>query len=211
MIIYLIRHGRSNANEAGLVTGTPVDTLCGEGGEQSLRTAAWLSELGISAERHVTSQWRRAQQTAAIIRPGINWDIDVRVGETKAGDVAEWPLDQFLIQYPDFYSDFTIRYPNGESHFELNERVLQWFHEQLSHPVSSVMLVAHSGPISCILQYALGISMERFPAFLPAHSSLSVLDITKSAGIWRSKLLGFSLGPAANIPKYAGYSDGVKR
>jgi broad specificity phosphatase PhoE len=211
VIVYLVRHGRSNANDAGLVTGTPDDTLCGEGVEQSMRTAAWLNELGISADRYVTSQWRRAQQTAIKIRPGITWDVDVRVGETKAGDAAEWPLDYFLAKFPDFYSNNSNQYPNGESHADLNERVLQWFHEQLSDPVSSLMLVAHSGPISCILQYVIGLGMERFPSFLPAHSSLSVIDVSRDTGSLRSKLLGFSLGPSTNILDYAGYSKGVKR
>jgi broad specificity phosphatase PhoE len=211
VIVYLVRHGRSNANAAGLVTGTPDDTLCDEGVLQSMRTAAWLNELGISADRYVTSQWRRARQTADNIKSGITWDVDVRVGETNAGDVADWALDNFLAKFPDFYSNNSNRYPNGESHSELNERVLQWFHEQLSDPVSSLMLVAHSGPISCILQYVVGIGMARFPTFAPAHSSLSVIDVSRDTGSLRSKLLGFSLGSTANILDYAGYSKGVKR
>ena len=208
MIFYLIRHGKSVANEAGLVTGTPVDTLAPEGVAQTERLARWLEKAGFRAQRHVTSQWGRACQTASGLRPDTHWQIDPRVGETDAGDVADWTLVRFVAVAPEFYAAPNNCYPGGESHLELNARVLSWFHDQLQSPCDALMLVSHSGPISCILQHVLGMPMERFPAFLPAHASLSVIDMVEKHGDWHGKLLGFSLCPVGSLPQHM-YGSGT--
>jgi broad specificity phosphatase PhoE len=200
MIFYLLRHGRSFANEANLVTGTPADTLAAEGLVQVMRMKTWLEEAGLNADRYVTSQWNRAQQTALCLAPDADWKVDVRVGETDAGAAAEWTLARFLTETPDFYSNPTNCYPGGESHLELNRRVLSWFHEQLEQPSGALMLVAHSGPIACILQHVLGMGMERFPALLPAHASLSIVKMSQSESGWSGRLLGFSMGPPHSLP-----------
>lgn len=194
MIFYLLRHGRSLANEAGMVTGTPADTLSPEGKAQAARMRTWLEESGLVADRHVTSQWGRAQQTATSLVPGAQWEVDARVGETDAGTVAEWTLVRFLAEAPSFYADPANRYPDGESHLDLDVRVMAWFYEQLKRPCGALMLVAHSGPIACILQHVLGLGMERFPALLPAHASLSIVEMSQGEAGWSGRLLGFSMG-----------------
>jgi broad specificity phosphatase PhoE len=201
MILYLVRHGRSRANEAGLVTGTPEDTLSDEGVAQALSLASWLQQSGCRAQRYVTSRWIRAQQTATRLQPDVEWEIDARVGETSAGEVAEWPLSRFLSHRPDFYTDPANRYPGGESHLDLNKRVLEWLDEQLARRTDILMLVAHSGPISCILQDVLGLPMKCFPAFLPAHASLSAVEMKTNNGKRQGRLIGFSLCPPENLPE----------
>ncbi len=201
MIFYLLRHGKSLANEAGLVTGTPTDILAPEGLAQAARMKSWLEKSGLTAERHVTSQWERARQTALALLPNASWQIDPRVGETDAGLVADWPLPRFIAEVPDFYANPANRYPGGESHLELNTRVLAWFYDQLAQPCSTLMLVAHSGPIACILQHVVGIGMERFPALIPAHASLSIVEMNQDERGWTGRLLGFSLGsPYSLLP-----------
>ncbi|MCT9070983.1 histidine phosphatase family protein [Cupriavidus gilardii] len=200
MMLYLVRHGRSVANDAGLVTGTTADELDAIGVAQAQRMAAWLSHAGIVADRYMTSQWCRAQQTARLLMPAADWEVDSRLGETDAGEVADWQLARFLAQCPDFYADPGNRYPGGESHLALNQRVLGWLDEQLARPVDALMVVAHSGPISCILQHIHGVGMERFPAFLPAHASLSAIEMVRGDDAWHGRLLAFALGPLENLP-----------
>ena len=208
MIFYLVRHARSVANEAGLVTGTPLDTLAPEGAAQSLSMSQWLKNAGFVAQRHVTSHWLRARQTASSLMPDMHWQIEPRVGETDAGEVADWMLTRFVTETPDFYAAPTKRYPGGESHLELNYRVLSWFNDQLQNPCEALMLVSHSGPISCILQHILGVPMKRFPAFLPAHASLSAIEMVKRNGNWQGKILGFSICPVESLPQnmYGSYN-----
>jgi len=199
MIFYLVRHGLSISNEAGLVTGTPNDPLSETGRLQAKQLAAWMKVLGITPHRYVVSQWLRARETASILFPGVAWNVDSRVGETNAGNVANKPLVEFLDCHPDFYADPSNSYPSGESHLGLNSRVMDWFTEQLQNPCASIMLAAHSGPISCLLQYILGVDMASFPAFLPAHASMSVVRLEQCEEKWLGRLMGFSLGPISNI------------
>ena len=195
MILYLIRHGRSIANEEKLVTGNTKDTLSQQGIGQVEELKNWLYKTEIKADHYITSQWLRAQQTAQILWPDIEWEIDPKIGETNAGRVSEWKLSDFLQQYPDFYTSSSNSYPDGESHDELNIRSISWLKQLLNRCGNDdkVMLVAHSGPISCLLQYVTNVPMEEFPAFLPSNASLSIVDFPDNSAI-NAKITGFSLG-----------------
>jgi broad specificity phosphatase PhoE len=200
MKLYLIRHARSIANELQLVTGTPSDTLSEQGILQAKNTAVWLQEAGFKGERYIVSHWNRARQTAEILFPDAQWETEPRLGETNAGEVAEWPLVAFKAHYADSMTDSFHAYPSGESHDALNQRVLAWLNDILNATCEHLVVVTHSGPITCLLQYATGLTMENFPVFLPHNASLSILDIERVAGQIKCQLHGFSLGPIPNFP-----------
>lgn len=201
MIVYLVRHGLSEANVTGLVTGTPADRLVEQGVVQAEALRGWLHDAGVKPEAFYVSHWGRARQTAELLFPEAPWQEDLRLGETRAGTVAEQLLTEFLAGWPDFYASNANLYPGGESHLDLNRRVLSFWHELGRCELSSVMLVSHSGPISCILQYLLGVNMERFPAFLQTQASVTVLESCGHGdeGGMRFRLKGFALGPLSNI------------
>jgi broad specificity phosphatase PhoE len=188
MIIYIVRHGFSSANEARLVTGTPDDRLLDLGIEQARRLAKWIKEAAICPDAFFVSHWLRARETAEILFPDAPWKMDNRLGETDAGKVANLPLDDFLSLYP-----------GGESHLALNSRVLSWWADVISCGAQRLCVVAHSGPISCILQEVLGLDMDSFPAFLPAHASLSIIGSSFENGRLSFTVKGFSLGPLSNL------------
>jgi broad specificity phosphatase PhoE len=195
MILYLVRHGKSLANTLRLVTGTPTDVLHETGIAQAEMLGAWLKQSDIRPTHFVTSQWQRAQQTANIMWPDADWTIDPRVGETDTGTVADWTLEKFNTQYPGFFHRNDTKFPGGESHKDLYERVTGWLAEMLVNNKGDrhIMLVAHSGPISCLIQSALGLGWKKFPAYPPKHASLSILDFPKDG---KAKLDGFSLLPS---------------
>ncbi len=199
MKLYLFRHGYSMANKNKLVTGTPADRLNDIGISQAKCLGDWVKALMISADRYVVSHWGRAQETASAIFPGISWEVDERIGETDAGSVANLPLEEFLVGNPDFYDNPENKYPDGESHIDLNERVVDWLLEQLDQGYASVVAVTHSGPISCLLQHIHGVGMDKFPVFLPLHATLTVLNFEQVDGQWLGKLKAFSMGPIENI------------
>lgn len=195
MKLILVRHGLSEANQRAVVTGTPDDPLSPLGATQVQDTRHLLTSAGFHPEQCFVSHWKRARESAARIAPGKAFHIDARLGETDAGEVAEWPLTRFLEAYSGFYSDHRRPYPGGESHEQLNERVLAWLEEvrRLSEG-KLVLAVTHAGPIACLLQHALGIPMERFPALLARNASLSVIEYGPAAP--RGKVLAFSQSPA---------------
>jgi len=195
MKLFLIRHGRSIANEEKLVTGTTLDELSPEGLRQVADLKIWLRSVGVVADRYITSQWRRAQQTADILWPSEEWEINSEIGETDAGDVSEWRLKNFLLKYPEFYQSSDACYPGGESHDQLNARSICWLNNLLksSKRYEDVVLVAHSGPISCLLQCVVKVSMDRFPAFIPANASMSMIDFPHNS-VETALVKGISLG-----------------
>lgn len=201
MTVYLVRHALSAANVAGLVTGTPADQLVAQGVAQAEGLRDWLRDALVMPDAFHVSHWGRARQTAELLFPEASWQEEPRLGETHAGTVAEHPLKEFLAEFPDFYVSNANPYPGGESHLDLNRRVLSCWHELGRCGLSYVMLVSHSGPISCILQHVLGMGMEHFPAFLPPQASVSVLESCGlgDGGDLRFRLKGFGLGPLSKI------------
>ncbi|ACZ75558.1 MAG: histidine phosphatase family protein [Dickeya sp.] len=201
MIIYLVRHGLSVANISQLVTGLPDDVLSDKGCIQAMNLRQWLMESEVDPDAFWVSHWGRARQTAELLYPEASWITDERIGETNAGEVANWSTESFITSWPDFYHSPQNRYPGGESHQMLNERVHEFWNEISKSNVKSALVVTHSGPISCILQNILNINMDRFPAFLPANASISVLESDRSplSDNMNFRLKGFSLGPVSNI------------
>jgi len=189
--VYLFRHGKSEANDAGLVTGDLDDPLTYEGLIQVRNAADMLFRYGLQFEICFVSHWRRAHESAVSILSETEFVVDSRLGETDAGRVANWPLTHFNGCYPEFWSNFDAdrRYPEGESHNELYLRVVAWFDsvQSLVTEGSSVLAVTHAGPISCLIQHICGIGMHGFPLFIPDNASLTRLD-RKPNGTWR---LGF--------------------
>lgn len=183
MIFYLIRHGRSISNEKKHVTGTIFDKLSDKGIIQVVELEKVLNKAKICADHYYVSQWTRAKETANIINSNINWIEDRNIGETDAGDVKDIFLKDFLQKYPDFYSDNSNYYPNGESHIDLNNRVTKWFDKVINevNEEDKIMVVSHSGPISCILQYITSIEMEKFPFFLVENASLTIIEVTNKS------------------------------
>lgn len=183
MIFYLVRHGRSISNEKKYVTGTIFDKLSDTGVTQVVELEKVLNKANVCADHYYVSQWTRAKETANIINPNINWIEDINIGETDAGDVKEVILKDFLQKYPNFYSDNSNYYPNGESHIDLNNRVTNWFKKVINevNEEDKIMVVSHSGPISCILQYITSIAMDKFPFFLVKNASLTIIEVTNKS------------------------------
>ena len=196
MKLYLVRHGRSLANEEGLVPGTTSDVLSISGIQQAKALKVWLDDFELVFDRFITSHWHRARQTAEIIVPDVEWEICPEIGETDAGAASERKLSDFLLEYPDFYGRSDNCYPDGESHDQLNNRVEAWLERLLAscHKNHNVLVVAHSGPLTCILQLVLQLSMEKFPVFLTPNASMTIINFDSNK-IDDAKVMGVSLGP----------------
>lgn len=195
MLLYMLRHGQSHANVRHVVTGTPDDPLTELGKEQALSAKNFLET--ISFHSCYASPWKRAAQTAAIVYPQGNFVIDARIGEANGGNVADMPLETFYQEYPDFYGKFdpAAPFPGGESHLELNARVIEWLKETASthKPDDLVLAATHTGPISCMLQYALGVPMSEYPRFKLVNAGLTVLRIPPGAEQKEIELVGYNV------------------
>jgi broad specificity phosphatase PhoE len=185
MNLFLVRHGLSEANIKKLVTGDTNDPLSEAGVEALKKAHPWFSCLNVPFAAGFTSQWRRAQETACILFPGQSFFVDERLGETHAGSVANWTLQEFINKWPDFYQNPQRSYPDGESHEQLNERVMAWLEWVCDKYLGeNVLAVCHSGPIACLIHQALKIPLTRFPVLLPTHASVTVIQYQTDSSGW---------------------------
>lgn len=200
MRLYLLRHGQSCANLAGCVTGLHNDPLSQRGKDQVRRASTLRQIYGISFTHFFVSPWRRAQETAALFLPEVNFSStfteEYKLGETEAGKVANWTTKRFLAQYPEYAGpiDPSRPYPGGESHKNLYDRVAQWFSkmEKTMPEEAEILAVTHAGPICCLIQHICGMEMKKFPFFLAENASLTRLD-RQHDNSWRLGV--FSLTP----------------
>lgn len=86
-MIYFVRHGQSEANEAGLFTGKMDSPLTAEGISQAIELGQKLKLMNVSPRRIVASSLSRARDTAKIIAEQLDYDIS-RI--TIDGDFDEY-------------------------------------------------------------------------------------------------------------------------
>ena len=200
MHLFLLRHGRSKANIQGLVTGDRHDTLTQEGILQAQKAASLIEMHKLAFSHYFVSDWTRAQETASLFCPGVPFTVDARLGETDAGKAAEMPLIEFNQRYPTFWSDFSPeqKYPCGESHQDLYNRVLEWLHEieERLPDDANILGVTHAGPICTMLHFICRVKMRHFPMFIAQNASITHVCRDKRNG-WR--LVSFSETSGSNI------------
>jgi glucosyl-3-phosphoglycerate phosphatase len=198
MILYLIRHGQSIANSLKIQNGDEKDVLSQLGIEQIIQLKQFIKDHNISPNKYYTTTWERARQSAQLLWPEMPWIIDPRIGETNAGTASTMHCDIFNKENADFYSSTSNKYPNGESHDDLNYRSINWLKEvaATSNEADKIAVVAHAGSITCILQHLIGMGMDKFPAFLVPNASLSIVQVPKNPGLNNlPRILGLSIRP----------------
>ncbi len=145
--IYLVRHGESEANVAGIINDDPARAvrLTPNGRAQAEAAARELATVRFSSA--YTSEFLRARETAAIILAGREPDIvvDARLNERRSGLDGQ-PVEAFngLVR-PD---PVRIRPPRGESFEQQMARVGAFLDEVARrHAGGIVLAVSHENPI----------------------------------------------------------------
>ena len=152
MSIYLIRHGKTRANEAHLYCGSTALPLSPAG-------LAELKELryDIHPARFVTSGMRRTDETLKALFGDVAFSVDARFREVDFGDFEMKSYDR-LKDDPAYQAWITGDNeanvpPNGESGVQMTRRVLAALREL----PDGTALISHGGVIAAIME-------ERFPA-----------------------------------------------
>ena len=148
MTIYLIRHGKTPANERRLYCGSTDLSLSEKGREELLDI-----RYDIPNVRFRTSGMKRANETMELLFPGIPYDTDPRFREVDFGRF-EMHSYQELKDDPEYLAwltgdnDANVP-PGGESGEQMTRRVLEAFSE-LSE---DTCIVTHGGVIAAILAH----------------------------------------------------------
>lgn len=154
-VLYLVRHGRTEANAGGRLQGRidlPIDEV---GRAQAAAVTSVLSKV----DRVVCSPSLRARQTAEVF--GLEPELDERWLEMDYGDfdgvaMADVPRDMWA----QWISDPNFRPPGGESLQEMGDRVFAACDDLLEAArTTDIVIVSHATPIKAAMAWALGVDV----------------------------------------------------
>jgi alpha-ribazole phosphatase len=150
MTIYLIRHGKTEANEKHLYCGSTDLPLSAEG-RQELQNI-WYD---IKNVRFLTSGMKRTDETIRILFGDVPYETDPRFREVDFGIFEMHGYDQ-LKNTPEYQTwlagDNEANVPpEGESGKQMKERVLAAF----SEIKEDTCVITHGGVIAAIMEHLL--------------------------------------------------------
>jgi broad specificity phosphatase PhoE len=168
--LFLVRHGESGWNVAGLVQGQSLAApgLTATGSEQAAQAAARLT--GTGATQVLTSDLRRAAQTAAVIADhlGVPVRAEPRLRERAAGQAEGRPSADVTAAELGF-TGTTVIDPDaapagGESLRQLYTRVTGLLGALLAEPGERrLVLVTHGGPVRVTQAWLAGLGPAQMP------------------------------------------------
>ena len=150
MRIWLLRHGESEANVAGIVNDDPVREVPLTDLGRSQAQAAAHTLAGVNFTHAYASQLLRARQTAEIVLlgRGLPLTIDARLNERRSG-LDGRPVEAFngLVRL----DPVRIRPEAGESFLDEMQRLRGFLDEVAGrHPHAVVLAVSHENPILAV-------------------------------------------------------------
>lgn len=173
MKIFFVRHGESAANIKGHITG-PLDTPLTPLGRQQVSALHSSYICQIPFDVVFSSPAKRARDTAGILFPNQPIIVADELLEVDAGEASEWTLAKVNQYCPEFWTRFDPdrSYPGGESYHDLYIRINKWLDQCLVkyNTAVNIAVVAHGGPIGCVLHRVRKIPMAQFPC-CPIHNA----------------------------------------
>lgn len=118
--LFFIRHGQTQANVEGVLTGTIETNLTQKGIEDAKKLASELTE---QFDYYYCSPLKRTHQTLNAIKGDVDFIIDERIIEVSTGDwqgklKTELPEEEY-----DLYKKGLLNPPNGESLDDVDRRI----------------------------------------------------------------------------------------
>ena len=148
MTVYLIRHGKTEANENRLYCGSTDLPLSGKGREELKNLRYDLPNV-----RFLTSGMKRANETLHILFGDVPFAVDPRFREVDFGEFEMRSYEELkdLPEYQEWIFGDNERKvpPGGESGEQMRQRVLEAFLEIREDTV----LIAHGGVIAAIMEH----------------------------------------------------------
>ncbi|MED5394467.1 MAG: histidine phosphatase family protein [Actinomycetota bacterium] len=187
-MLYVVRHGRTEANVAGLLLGHLDPELDEVGERQALAVARSLGPV----DRVVCSPLLRTRRTAEAftVRDGSPVEVDERWIEMDYGEFDGRPLTEVSPETWELWrADLDWAPPGGESHRALGLRVRTALDDLFeASRTSELVVVTHVSPIKVALAWALGVGDEVAWRTFVAPASV----MTVGAGLAGPSLRGFN-------------------
>ena len=187
--IVLVRHGRTSANERGILAGrSPGVTLDEVGQEQATALARRLAAVPFATI--VTSPLERTRETAAHIHAHQELSasdvvVDERFIECNYGTwtgqslatLAKKPLWKQVQSHPS-----AVAFPDGESLMAMSMRAVSAIRDwnQRSRDADVLAVISHGDVIKAVLADALGMHLDGFQRLSVDPCSVSIVRYTKA-------------------------------
>jgi len=165
--LYLVRHGESEANAAGVFAGQTDSPLTPKGREQAKVVAKALRPVHF--DRIVTSPLSRTKDTAAVIAAGRGIPVEVfdDLKEIDVGIAAGKPFDELRGLPGTTGDDGWRQWPGGESLDEVLTRSLRIIDRLVAESTGkTICIVGHGGVTRIVVSSFLGVlpKLIRVPA-----------------------------------------------
>jgi broad specificity phosphatase PhoE len=181
--LLLIRHAECVGNVAGELSPAAHSGLTARGLRQAASVRARLASQNRNVAALFASPLQRAVATCDVVFPGVKPVLDPRLAEVNAGDMCVAANCKV-----DIAGYVSARFPGGESYGDVFERVAQFLEDSLGDAAGrELAVVAHGGPIVCMLHLLLDIPLTRFPGFRIDNASITEIEIETSGNTRRAK------------------------
>ncbi|RYE19700.1 MAG: histidine phosphatase family protein [Sphingobacteriaceae bacterium] len=171
--LYIIRHGETDLNKAGIVQGRGMDTNLNETGRKQ-GEAFYKAYKNVAFDKIYTSVLKRTHQTVKqFIDSDIAWEQLSGLDEMAWGDyegkaVSEETRGRFkkiMQSWKD--GDLDVRFENGESPNEVQIRQKEALEIIMSHPEENTVLICMHGRamrlLLCLLNNQPLTEMDGYP------------------------------------------------
>lgn len=182
--IYFVRHGESEWNVADRICGQTDIPLTAKGHAQAEETGKKIQAQGIHAEAILCSPLLRAKETAEHIAAitGIPLIVEPRLVEQNFG-IWEGTSPRNSAEFREAKTQFLCRYGNGESMFQLAQRIYNLL-DELKAKEKNYILVAHNGISRVIRSYFGDMTNEAYAGYGVKNCSVTMFDFSYDAVVF---------------------------
>ncbi len=192
MNLYIIRHGQSEANRNGIMSGWLQTPLSERGKEQARKTGEFLREIPF--DKVFVSDRIRAIETLELALPGTPAVEEPLLREISLGKLEGMPIEEFYQKYGkeegsksrnlQDYSPY-----GGESPYQQIDRVKEFLAKLEAEPCENVAAFAHFGIMCRMLDIVVGKHLPK-DALVCTNAAVSVFAFVN--GKWRIKLWNYT-------------------
>jgi len=192
-LVILVRHGQTDENVSGRISGQGPVPLNTRGQEQARLAAEVLAPLGIT---HLfSSPLVRARQTAEFLAERLQKSIE-EIPDLREVGYGDWEGKTFNemrthpVAHQVFHDPINATFPNGENLLEVQQRgirVIEWVRN--TYPQGIVTVVSHGDVIRTALAHYLGMPFNEYRRLDLDNGAISVLELFD--GWIRVKALNF--------------------
>jgi broad specificity phosphatase PhoE len=187
--IFLIRHGETKDNLAGIPLGQNDSPLTKRGREQAEKTGDFLKDKNIDTV--YSSDLGRAAKTAEIIAEKLNLKVSTTPDfrELSLGDWQGLSFEELREKSIQLTKELQekgideneIRAPGGENTFDHRKRAMRKFKEIVDkHQGENIVIVAHSGTNKVLLGAIQNLSVKDYYKINQTNCCINEIHITPS-------------------------------